>query len=210
MAIGTYAELRTAAASWLHRSDLSADIPNFIGLGEWRMARDLRISPLMATATVAVSAGASTGTLPTGYLETINIRIASGAELVYVPPDTIDRVPSGSVPWCYTLLGTTITVAPTWTAGGNLSVTYFKKETELSDSATTNWYILNAPDTLLYATLMEAAPFLNNDSRVGLWKDYYKEGIGNINRQYGNVDPHKRMQQYMDPAFNGNSGPAGA
>lgn len=211
MALATYSDLRTTASNYLHRSDLASQIPDFITLAEWRMARGLRIAPLMATATVAVSAGTATGTLPTGYLEMVNIQISSSSELVYVPPDTIDRIPTGAVPWAYTILGTTVQVAPSWTAGGNLSATYFKKETVLSDSATTNWYITNAPDTLLYAVLLEAAPYLMDDARVTLWKEYFKNGLDEINRQYGNVDPHKRMLQYsQNPGFNGNSGGAGA
>lgn len=212
MAITTYSELKTAVSSWLHRSDLTANVPDFITMAEWRVARDLRVSPLMASSTVTIAAAGNSVALPTGFLELINCQITGGAELQYIPPDTIDRVSGAGVPWVYSLIGSNIQVGPTWTAGGTLTLTYFKKETVLSDSNTTNWYMLNIPDTLLYGALLEAAPFLMNDTRISIWKEYYQTSIQNINRQYGNVDPHKRMLQYADPnfSFNGNSGPAGS
>jgi hypothetical protein len=210
MAITNYSELKTSAATWLHRNDLTASIPDFITMAEWRMARDLRISQLLATTNLTVSAGGNTASLPTGFLSLVNVAIAGGAELQYVPPDTIDRLSGSGVPWVYTMLGSNIQVAPTWTAGGNLATTYFKKETALSDANATNWYILNAPDTLLYATLLEAAPYLMNDNRIEIWDKYYQRGMAAINAQYGNIDPHKRMLQYSDAQFNGGRVSAGA
>lgn len=210
MAILNYADLKTTAANYLHRSDLTSVIPDFITMAEWRMARDLRVSQLLATTNLTISPGGSTVALPTGFLSLVNVCIANGAELQYVPPDTIDRQTGSGVPWLYTMLGTNIQVAPAWTAGGNLSTTYFKKETALSDSNQTNWYINNAPDTLLYATLLEAAPYLLNDSRIEVWDKYYQRGINAVNAQYGNIDPHKRMLQYSDASFNGGRVSAGA
>ena len=43
MAIGTFAELKTATANWLDRSDLTDRIPEFIALAEARFNRVLRI-----------------------------------------------------------------------------------------------------------------------------------------------------------------------
>ena len=42
MAITTYAQLQTAAASWLDRTDLTATIPEFIELAEARFNRVIR------------------------------------------------------------------------------------------------------------------------------------------------------------------------
>lgn len=196
MSITNYSELKTSVANWLHRSDLTSNIPDFIQLAEYRMARDLRISPLLSTSTVTIAAAGSSVALPTGYLEMVNVEIDGGAELHYVPPDTIDRIDGSGTPWVYTLKGETINVAPSWTAGGDLSLTYYKKETALSDSSTTNWYINNAPDALLYASLLEASPYLVSDNRIDVWFEFYNRAIESLNRQYGNIDPHRRMLNY--------------
>ena len=205
MAITDYSTLKTEVATYLHRDDLTATIPTFIANCEQRISRALRVSQLLTTSNVTVSAGASTGTLPTGFLEMANVKISTGAELQYVPPDKIDKAVSDTVPWVYTLLGSTIVVGGTWTAGGTLACTYWKKETALSDSATSNWYILNCPDALLFGALMESAPFLQNDSRVPIWQEFFKGAIDAINLQYGNLDAHKRMMAYGQPDRNAGS-----
>lgn len=41
MAISTYAELKSAVADWLHRSDLDGVIPDFVALAEDRLRADL-------------------------------------------------------------------------------------------------------------------------------------------------------------------------
>ncbi len=42
MAISTYAELQTATANWLDRTDLSSRIPEFIDLAEATFNRTIR------------------------------------------------------------------------------------------------------------------------------------------------------------------------
>lgn len=205
MAITDYATLKTAVANYLHRTDLTANIPDFISMAEWRIARALRVSQLLTTATVTVSAGASTGSLPSGFLELANVKISTGAELAYVPPDRIDQQSGSGTPWIYTLLGATIVVAPTWTAGGNLTATYWKKEAELSDSNTTNWYVTAAPDALLYGALLESAPFIQSDSRIQIWQSFFEKAVDSLNLQYGNLDPHKRQLAYSQPDRNAGS-----
>lgn len=205
MAITDYTSLKTEVATYLHRDDLTSTIPTFIAHAEIRIARALRVSQLLTTSNVTVSAGASTGSLPTGFLEMANVKISTGAELQYVPPDRIDKAVSDTTPWVYTLLGSTIVVGGTWTAGGTLACTYWKKETALSDSNTTNWYVTNCPDALLFGALMESAPFLMNDSRVEIWREFFKGAVDSLNMQYGNLDPHKRMLAYLQPDRNAGS-----
>ena len=43
MALGTYADLQTAIAAWVNRTDLTAVIPDFVTLAEERMNRHLRV-----------------------------------------------------------------------------------------------------------------------------------------------------------------------
>lgn len=205
MAVTDYSTLKTTVANYLHRTDLTANIPDFISMAEWRIARALRISQLLTTSTLSVTAAAATTALPTGFLEIANVKIANGAELSYVPPDRIDQVSGAGVPWVYSLVGANIMLAPSWTAGGSLTVTHWAKQTELSDSNTTNWYVTNAPDSLLYGALLESAPFLQSDNRITVWQQFFDQSIASLNAQYGNLDPHKRQLAYSQPGLNAGS-----
>jgi hypothetical protein len=67
----------------------------------------------------------------------------------------------------------------TYTVGG----VYYALPTLLSASNTTNWFITNAPDMLLYAALLEAQPFLMNDKRLPVWQQMLTESIALVKRQ---------------------------
>jgi hypothetical protein len=56
--------------------------------------------------------------------------------------------------------------------------------------ASTNWLVENHPDVYLYATLMEAAPYLKADPRIEVWKGFLEEALEGIHqdewdRQWG-------------------------
>lgn len=50
---------------------------------------------------------------------------------------------------------------------------YFERPEPLSTNNQTNWTTENAPQLLLYACLLETAPFLKNDERIAVWKAEY-------------------------------------
>ena len=55
MAITDYGSLRSTVAAYLHRADLTSNIPDFIAMAEWRIARGLRVSALLTTSDVTIS-----------------------------------------------------------------------------------------------------------------------------------------------------------
>lgn len=71
MAITTYAELKTAIATWLARDDLTANIPDFIMLFEATAARRLRVRLQKKTVTIYPDAGEAT--LPTDFAGSVRM-----------------------------------------------------------------------------------------------------------------------------------------
>ena len=79
--------LRTGVADWLNRSDLTdAQIDDFISIGEARIYDELRVPPLEALNGFSVAATNSSITIPSGFLEAI--------ELKYVQSGTCSVAPS--------------------------------------------------------------------------------------------------------------------
>ena len=75
---------------------------------------------------------------------------------------------------------------------------YYKYFTALSDSNTTNDMLTYHPDAYLYAVLLEAEPYLQNDKRVALWAAAYdlaKKGITDSNERdrHSGVAPTTRI-----------------
>ena len=72
----TYSELKTAVANYLNRSDLDSMMDTFIQQTEAELNRKLRTKDMIKRATA--TADAQYLTLPTDWLEAINVEITSG------------------------------------------------------------------------------------------------------------------------------------
>ena len=67
-------------------------------------------------------------------------------------------------------------IAPTPNATGiPFELTYFARLDPLSESNTSNWLTLNAPQILLYASNLEAALFVRNQEDIARWTLLYNE-----------------------------------
>lgn len=179
MSIATFAQLKTAVASFLHRSDLTSSIPDFIRLGEDRIYRELRIRAMETSLNTPIAAGVIA--VPADYIEMKHVYI-DGSPVQYLqrkPPEWIyenypTRSADGQPKFMAQEAGNFI-FGPypdsTYTVRG----VYYKRLTALSDSNTTNWFTTNASGILLFAALLEASPFVKNDERVVLWDAKYEE-----------------------------------
>ena len=199
MAIGTFAELKTATANWLDRSDLTDRIPEFITLAEARFNRVLRIRDMETVSTaISTTAGTREYNLPTGFVQMKEFHLSTDpiTPLAYITPEMMSRMQAGSSkskPQVFTIIADKVRLGPNPDAVYTTSMLYYKAFTALSDSATTNDMLTNNPDVYLYGTLLEAEPFIMNDERVQLWAIAFKQAIDDIQNQ-DNKDRHSGSQ----------------
>ena len=199
MAIGTFAELKTAAANWLDRSDLTDRIPEFIVLAEARFNRILRIRD-METVSTAISTvgGTREYSLPTGFVQMKEFHLTTEpiTPLSYITPEMMSRMWAGSTtakPQVFTIIADNVRLGPGPDAVYTTSMLYYKTFTALSTDNTTSDMLTNNPDVYLYGTLLEAEPFIMNDERVALWATAFKQAIDDIQNQ-DNKDRHSGSQ----------------
>jgi len=189
MAISTYAELKSSIAAWLNRTDLTDIIPDFITLAELRISKRLRSKGNMGRATTTLVVNQEYYTLPTDFIEARNIQMntSDGVTLLkYRTPDQMDIEYSSSTPGtpeAHTIFGTEVQIRPIPDTANTLEIAYFKRLDALSDSNTTNWLTANAIDLLLYGSLIEAEPYLKDDTRMPMWKALFDEGLRALNEQ---------------------------
>ena len=188
MAINTYGTLKTAVANWLDRDDLTDRIPEFISLCEATFNRVLRIRAMETTVSDTTVGGTKTDALPDGYLQMREIHLTTSpvVSLSYITPEIMYRIRSGSTsakPNSYTIVGDNILFGPTPDGAYTYDMTYYKSFDALTDVATTNWVILNAPDLYLYGTLLQAEAFLMNDQRIALWERGRRQVINDLQEQ---------------------------
>ncbi len=189
MALSTFTELKDAVADWLDRSDLTARIPDFITLAEARVNRDLRIRAMEVRSTMTTTAGKKYFNLPTNYIQMRNIQLNTNpvTPLEYITPEMMDRLYGSSTtgkPRAYTLIGDEIQLSPIPDSTYSLEMAFYEKFAPLGDgtggSVVSNWLTSNAPDVLLYGSLLEAEPFIKNDERIGVWVNAYNSAVTKI------------------------------
>jgi hypothetical protein len=177
MAITTYAELQTATANWLDRTDLTARIPEFIELAEANFNRVVR-SPDMVTKNDSFSLTSRYNTLPSDTLEIVRIVLDLTPVIVleYLTPEEISErratMSATGKPYYFTVIGGSsnqLEVVPSPDATYTSSIVYYTRIAALSDAATSNWLLAAHPDIYLFGTLVEAEPYLKNDERMPMW-----------------------------------------
>jgi hypothetical protein len=186
MTITTYATLKTAIADFLNRDDLTSVIPTFIALAEADMQRKLRHWRMEVRATAQLDTQFSA--IPADWLETIRFYLTTGEtsrlELIS-QAEMIDRKEAdGNVngrPYYYAMTGAQFELYPIPDGTYASELLYFAKIPALSDSATTNWLLTNAPDAYLYGALIHSAPYLKDDARIQIWAGLYQSAIDNLN-----------------------------
>lgn len=186
MAITTYSDLQTTVANYLARSDLTVQIPDFIRLAEIRLRRDLRIRQMMNAATTTTTGGDATVALPSDFLEVRDLVVQTNPvrPVNYISPSVFSRnarVTESGVPLDYTILATEFKFAPVPDTAYTLEIVYYAAPPYLTNSNTNNVFLANCPDLLLYASLVEAEPYLMNDSRIQVWAGMYDRGVASLN-----------------------------
>ena len=182
-----YTTLQATIADYLARSDLTTQIPEFIRLAEDRLLRDLRIRQMIKVATASTTAGDATVSLPSDFVAMKDLHLQGN------PPQTIKFLSTSNffrnahsstsgLPNRYTLLGAEFQFAPIPDSSYTLQMVYFYKPEYLSDTNSSNLWLADTPDLLLYAALGEAEPYLMNDERLNTWASMYDRGVNALRK----------------------------
>jgi hypothetical protein len=83
------------------------------------------------------------------------------------------RATESGRPVDYSVIGSEMNFAPIPDGNYVLEMLYYAKPTALSDTTTSNVFLANYPDLLLYGSLAQAEPYLMNDARLATWASLY-------------------------------------
>lgn len=179
MSLDTYANLKTAIASTLHRSDLTSSIPDFITLAEDKLNRRFRLRGMESRVTASINSEYLS--LPTGFLAMKNFQLNTSPRtpLSYLTPDMMDRrypdINAPNTPKFFTFIGGSIQLAPVPDTTYTAEMDFYKKLDIATDS--TNWVLTNTPRCYYYGALMEAAQFMKDDKRIAVWGTMFDNAI---------------------------------
>jgi hypothetical protein len=159
-----YSELKTQVASYLHRTDLAAQVPTFISIAEAYLFRELHIKDSQLSTDLTTTG--EYADLPVDFLS-LNKITATYQGVTYAldyqnEPETYT---GQTTPTKYAFENGQIRIAGAST-GTVVTLYYTPKITALSDTNTTNWLLENAPDLYLYASCLEGAKYTRNAMMV--------------------------------------------
>jgi hypothetical protein len=185
MALTTYAELKTSVGDWLNRTDLATAISDFVSLAEAQIERQLRTRQMIVRATASI--GTEYSAVPADFLETKSLKLNTNP-VTALQFDTVDALDSLSnttylssgKPLRFTIVGGQIRVLPIPDAEYTAELVYYAKLAKLSNANTTNWLLTQAPDVYLYGSLLQAAPYLQDDARISVWSSLYQAGLDQL------------------------------
>jgi hypothetical protein len=185
MAITTFAELKTAIASWMDvsTSDVSSVIDDLVMVGEKRIFRETRTRDMEEALSSAIASGVIA--LPTSYV---------ALKFAYIDGTPTQKLERRSAEWIYETYpsrsssgkpkfiareGTNFIFGPYADSSYTVKGVYYKRLAVLSSSA--NALFLANPDLYLFACLAESEIVLGRDSRIPIWESKFKTILDRVN-----------------------------
>lgn len=199
----TYSELLVKIPKWLmHEGDpeFEAMVPDFIRLGELRIAREADLRLFKEHAFSTFNRGDPFVKTPTDCLITREIRISGGAYLINQPETFIrefwpDHGKLGIPKYYAQFNQVSIVVAPTPIEASQIELTYTIQPPGLSPANPSTWISRFAEDLLLYASLIEAAAYKQGlvPEQMALYERQYSAALSRLMNQ----ELQNRSDQYL-------------
>lgn len=185
MSIANFDELKAAVSKWLsRRTDLADVIPDFIALGEARIARDLRLHRQVVTGTLNATAGVATVALPANWLEFAHIKIAGRVGALDLSTPHIIEADYASTetgaPLKFAVRGDEVLLGPTPDVDYALPASWYERIPALGAEVASTWLLVAHPGVYLWSALAEAGAFVPGDKRVQLWEAKYAAEVAQV------------------------------
>jgi len=182
----TYDSLNTMVLQYLERRDAAVveAIPTFITLAEFEIAQQIKTLGQMQVVEGTMIAGEPVIAKPARWRKTVSMEVSvNGAKspvllrkYEYLKSYTPDATTTGQPKFYADYDYTHWLVAPTPDEDYPFEVLYYERIEPLSSQNQTNWLTQNAPNAMLFGTLLQAMPFLKNDARQ-IFQQKYQEAI---------------------------------
>lgn len=182
----TYDSLTTTVLQYLERKDAAVvnAIPTFITLAEFEIAEQIKTLGQLQVVESTMTQGNPVLAKPARWRKTVSMNVLVDGKKQpvflrkyeylknYWPDDTQTDVPLyyADTDWDHWYL------APTPAQAYTFEVLYYERLAPLSSTNQTNWVTQNAPNAMLFGTLLQAMPFLKNDQRQ-IFQQKYTEAM---------------------------------
>jgi hypothetical protein len=178
----TYDSLVTTVTQYLERNDTATvnQIPTFITMCEFEIAQEIKTLGQLQVVTANMNANNNVIAKPARWRKTVSFNLTNGTARqpvylrkyeylkAYAPDNTATGTPVYYADYNYD----NWLVAPTPDQNYSFEVLFYERLQPLSSTNQTNWLTQNAPNAMLFGTLLQAMPFLKNDQRTIFQQKY--------------------------------------
>lgn len=177
-------ELEALVAQYMHRKDLTAQIPGFISLATARLGRMLKSQVNEITSTINPVTNPSP--LPQDFR---GMRLITAAEsrgpvpLQSQSATRINRFSDNGSPAAYSISGKQITIKPF--REGIYTITYFAEPAALTAGGSENDVLDEYPYLYLYACLVEANIFVQDPEQANAMLQIFSSEVFEVNAMSG-------------------------
>lgn len=199
MALANYADLQASIASWTHRSNLTAQIPDFIALAESEINTDMRLRLMAQTFPLTLLSGTQTVAMPARFIEPIQLEIVftgrDNKPLTYLSAQQITNNSSAGVagePQYWTIDEDNISFP--YPADQDYALSFRMLQGFSLANTSTNALMTKYPGIYLYGSLLQAAAFGYNDARIPVWKTMYEGLKKKINKSESRTEVLTNMK----------------
>lgn len=193
MSIATYTELKTAIANWLHISELSGVIPDFITLAETSINRRLRARAFETTMDATLTQGTRHIALPSDYLEPKALWLTTyepRQELIYETPEELPVITdSNGQPRYWAIDGDNLAFDINAEIDHGITFRY-RQRFSLSTAIPTNWLLTNHPDVYLFGSLSQSGLYVRDNEQLQVWVQAFEKAMDELQMQ---EDKHNRL-----------------
>src|SRR5512139_1192742 len=180
MALASYSDLQASIASFLHRDDLTSEIPDFIKLAEADLQVRAKLSQWDTSASVTVTSG--TGPLPSDFAKATSVTYGAGDYTIdfmsQIGYDAYAAAGETGSPEFYTIRGSTLKVYPFYS--GDVILAYTARFTPLSTAATTNSLLTLFPDVYLHGSLSHACVWNRDAEGAAMYGALFDNGVNRV------------------------------
>lgn len=160
-------------------------IPRLITMAERRIARELKIQGFIRAVTSPLQADVAVYQKPDRWRDTVSIIVGGNPvfprSYEYCRNYWPDESETGTVGFYADYDYSHWLFVPTPDTDVEMQVLYYELPALLDDTMQSNWLTEYAPNLLLYGCLLEAAPFLKSDERIGMWQQMYDRAAQTLN-----------------------------
>jgi hypothetical protein len=201
MALSTYAQLKSAIADWLERSDLADRTADFVVLAESRLNRLLRFRTLESDQALVGVVGSRMAPLPAGFREPVTLWFegAGGREAMrYADVAGLATSTRPGRPRLWTIDGSSVAFERPCDEAYPFSLRMLGR-LALSDLQPTNPVLSDYPDLYLFGALVEAAPYLRDADLLSLFAARFEAALAEARAKEARAKSLATL--YVEPAL---------